>query len=54
VCEVCGGAVKTATISFGQPMPEDAMRRAGALARACDLFMVVGSSLVVWPRPECR
>ncbi|MGB3864510.1 MAG: Sir2 family NAD-dependent protein deacetylase [Xanthobacteraceae bacterium] len=49
VCEVCGGAVKTATISFGQPMPEDAMRRAGELARGCDLFVVIGSSLVVWP-----
>lgn len=49
VCEDCGGVVKTATISFGQPMPEDAMRRAGQLARACDLFVVIGSSLMVWP-----
>lgn len=45
----CGGIVKTATISFGQPMPEDAMRRAQQLASACDLFLAVGSSLVVWP-----
>jgi NAD-dependent deacetylase len=45
----CGGIVKTATISFGQPMPEDAMRRAQQLASECDLFLAVGSSLVVWP-----
>jgi len=48
-CDDCGGPVKTATISFGQAMPEDAMRRASELAQNCDLFLVVGSSLVVWP-----
>jgi NAD-dependent deacetylase len=41
--------VKTATISFGQAMPEAAMRRAEQLAAACDLFLAIGSSLVVWP-----
>jgi len=45
----CGGFIKTATVSFGQAMPEEAMRRADALARDCDLFLAVGSSLVVWP-----
>ena len=45
----CGGFIKTATVSFGQAMPEEAMRRAEALTRDCDLFLVVGSSLVVWP-----
>jgi NAD-dependent deacetylase len=45
----CGGFIKTATVSFGQSMPEDAMRRAEALTRDCDLFLAVGSSLVVWP-----
>lgn len=45
----CGGYIKTATVSFGQSMPEDAMRRAAELSEACDLFVVVGSSLVVWP-----
>ena len=49
VCAACGGLVKTGTISFGQPMPEDAMRRAEAATRACDLFVVVGSSLSVYP-----
>lgn len=45
----CGGYVKTATISFGQSMPEEEMLRAGAAARNCDLFIVAGSSLVVYP-----
>ncbi|HJU20712.1 MAG TPA: Sir2 family NAD-dependent protein deacetylase [Stellaceae bacterium] len=48
-CSVCGGFVKTATISFGQAMPEAAMRRAEALTLAADLFLVAGSSLVVYP-----
>jgi NAD-dependent deacetylase len=48
-CSACGDPVKTATISFGQAMPEDAMRRATDIARTCDLFLVIGSSLVVWP-----
>ena len=48
-CTACGGYVKTATISFGQAMPEPAMRRAEELSAACDLFLAIGSSLVVWP-----
>jgi len=49
VCIACGGMVKTATISFGQAMPEQAMTRAAELACNCDLFLAIGSSLVVWP-----
>ncbi len=45
----CGGFVKTATVSFGQAMPEEAMRRAQELTESCDLFIAIGSSLVVWP-----
>jgi NAD-dependent deacetylase len=45
----CGGTIKTATVSFGQAMPADAMRRAEELTKSCDLFLAVGSSLVVWP-----
>ena len=45
----CGGYIKTATISFGQAMPADAMQRAEELTKSCDLFLAVGSSLVVWP-----
>ena len=48
-CDDCGGYIKTATISFGQAMPEAAMQRAEALSSACDLFLAIGSSLVVWP-----
>jgi NAD-dependent deacetylase len=48
-CPDCGGAIKSATVSFGQAMPESAMQRAEELALACDLFLAVGSSLVVWP-----
>ena len=48
VCR-CGGYVKTATISFGQAMPEAEMARAEEETNACDLFVSVGSSLVVYP-----
>ncbi|MFN3857598.1 MAG: SIR2 family NAD-dependent protein deacylase [Caulobacter sp.] len=48
-CRECGGLVKTATISFGQSMPEGPMERATAETLACDLFLVLGSSLVVYP-----
>ncbi len=48
-CPRCHGFIKTATISFGQPMPAAAMRRAEAETLACDLFLVMGSSLVVYP-----
>jgi NAD-dependent deacetylase len=41
--------VKTATISFGQAMPEDAMRAAQIETLQCDLFLAIGSSLVVYP-----
>jgi NAD-dependent deacetylase len=45
----CGGYIKSATVSFGQAMPEAAMRRAEELTLGCDLFLAIGSSLVVWP-----
>jgi NAD-dependent deacetylase len=49
LCVRCGGVVKTATISFGQRMPEQAVERAERETLACDLFVVLGSSLVVYP-----
>src|SRR5262245_27453732 len=49
VCMDCGGHIKTATISFGQAMPEAEMDRARAATLAADLFVVLGSSLVVYP-----
>jgi NAD-dependent deacetylase len=48
-CTACGGFIKTATVSFGQAMPEDAMRRAQEATLSCTLFLAIGSSLVVWP-----
>ncbi len=49
VCDDCGGIVKPAIISFGQAMPERAMRQAQERTLACDLFLAVGSSLIVYP-----
>ncbi|QFR32250.1 Sir2 family NAD-dependent protein deacetylase [Ancylobacter sp. TS-1] len=48
-CPGCDGPIKSATISFGQPMPAPAMARAAELTAACDVFLAIGSSLVVWP-----
>ena len=49
-CPACGSEyVKTATISFGQPMPEEQMCRAQEVTLAADLFIAIGSSLVVYP-----
>ena len=45
----CGGYIKTATISFGQAMPEAEMARSEEETNACDLFVSIGSSLVVYP-----
>jgi NAD-dependent deacetylase len=51
-CPECSGILKTATISFGQAMPQTQMTRAQAEARNCDLFLVLGSSLVVYPAAD--
>ncbi len=48
-CRACGGILKSATVSFGQAMPEEQMRRAARATLACDLFISIGSSLVVFP-----
>jgi NAD-dependent deacetylase len=48
-CDACAGIIKTATISFGQAMPVREMKLAEEEALACDLFMALGSSLVVYP-----
>jgi NAD-dependent deacetylase len=48
-CPYCLGYIKTATVSFGQAMPQQQMQRAEELTLACDLFLAIGSSLVVWP-----
>jgi len=48
-CDNCNGHVKPATISFGQSMPETEMARAFECSAACDLFLMIGSSLQVEP-----
>ncbi len=48
-CPACGGLLKPATISFGQTMPHEVLQAAERHARKCDLFLAVGSSLVVYP-----
>lgn len=45
----CGGYLKPATISFGQAMPFEEMQRANEATLDCDVFIAVGSSLVVYP-----
>ena len=48
-CLVCNGIIKSATISFGQPMPEKEMKIAEEASINCDLFVAIGSSLKVYP-----
>jgi NAD-dependent deacetylase len=48
-CEVCGGPLKCATIAFGQSLPAQVLENSFEHARNCDLFLTIGSSLVVQP-----
>ncbi len=48
-CLICGGILKSATISFGQQLVADDLERAFAAARSCDVLMAVGSTLSVFP-----
>jgi NAD-dependent deacetylase len=52
-CRVCGGIfLKPTVVLFGEPMPQAALQEAFALARAADVMLVVGSSLVVYPAAD--
>ena len=51
-CPLCGGLVKSATVSFEQTLFPDALEDAFALAGDCDLMLAVGSSLQVYPAAE--
>jgi len=51
-CFECAGLLKTATISFGQQMPAEPMMRAEEETLAADVFLVLGSSLVVRPAAD--
>ena len=48
-CDRCRGIVKSATVSFGQSLSPDVVAAAERRSKACDLFLVVGSSLAVYP-----
>lgn len=48
-CDDCSGILKPATVSFGQAMPEDNVFESIRFSRNCDLCIVLGSSLVVYP-----
>src|SRR3954453_1565907 len=48
-CELCGGILKSATISFGQRLDNDVLEAAAIAAGGCDLFLALGSSLTVRP-----
>lgn len=48
-CPDCGGFIKPATVSFGQPMPEEELKKAFKCAREADLMLMIGSSLQVEP-----
>ena len=48
-CKHCGGPLKCATIAFGQSLPQEVLEKSFSYARNCDLFLTIGSSLVVQP-----
>jgi NAD-dependent deacetylase len=48
-CDACGGRLKSATVSFGQSLPEDVLQESLDLASEADVFFAIGSSLVVYP-----
>jgi NAD-dependent deacetylase len=48
-CDTCSGILKSATVSFGQAMPLDAMRKAEEWTAKAEVFVVMGSSLQVHP-----
>jgi NAD-dependent deacetylase len=51
-CRSCGGILKSATISFGQNLVADDLRRADGAARRCDLLLAIGSTLSVFPAAD--
>jgi NAD-dependent deacetylase len=52
-CLVCGGILKSDTISFGQPLVHDVIDRASRVSEECDLMLAVGSTLSVYPVAGC-
>jgi NAD-dependent deacetylase len=48
-CSTCRGLIKPAVVMFGEPLPGDILREAETQSRNCDLFLAIGSSLLVQP-----
>ena len=49
ICDSCGGKLKSATVSFGEPPLSDEISQAEKFSRSCDLFMLLGSTLLIYP-----
>ena len=52
-CLVCGGILKSDTISFGQALVPDVIERAMRVSEQCDVMLAVGSMLSVFPAANC-
>jgi NAD-dependent deacetylase len=52
ICESCGGVVKSDTVSFGEPIPDDVLERCRETARDCDCMIVAGTSATVYPAAQ--
>lgn len=52
-CLVCGGILKSDTISFGQALVPEVIDRAFEVSKQCDLMLAVGSTLSVYPAASC-
>ena len=52
LCHECGGYLKNDTVMFGEPIPEDALRECYRQAAIADLFLVIGTSAVVYPAAD--
>jgi NAD-dependent deacetylase len=48
-CRVCGGVLRSTTVSFGQPLDDEVLRQARTAALDCELFLAAGTSLTVHP-----
>lgn len=51
-CPLCGGRLMSSVVNFGQPLPQRELTQAYAHSQDCDLFVVIGSSLVVYPAAD--
>ena len=51
-CDDCNGILKPATVAFGQMMPQEETREAEKRSSECDVFLALGSSLLVYPAAQ--